>query len=123
MDDGLKIVMSPVQLAATLSDKSVTKGETLGNCLYGGLRLVMDALELAGATGLCMVPEPTGLTKAACVVVGTLNMDSINTAASQILSDRNVQNETYRVAVATAKKFGSDEDTARKGYWLFYVSR
>lgn len=39
MDDGIKIVMSPVQLAAALSDKSVTEGETLSNRLYGGLAL------------------------------------------------------------------------------------
>lgn len=57
MDDGIKIVMSPVQLAAALSDKSVTEGETLSNRLYGGLGLVMGTLELAGATALCMVPK------------------------------------------------------------------
>ena len=79
MDDGIKIVMSPVQLAAVLSDKSVTEGETLSNRLYGGLGLVMGTLELAGATALCIAPEPTGLTKAACVIVGAHSMDSINT--------------------------------------------
>ncbi|MDC6108513.1 RNase A-like domain-containing protein [Serratia rubidaea] len=114
MDDGVKIVMSPVQLAAALADKSVTEGETLSNRLYGGLGLVMGTLELAGATALCMVPEPTGLTKAACVVVGAHSMDSINTAAQQALSGRNVQSATYRVAVATAKEFGADDDTAWK---------
>ncbi|HFD2064011.1 TPA: RNase A-like domain-containing protein [Serratia marcescens] len=114
MDDGIKIVMSPVQLAAALSDKSITEGETLSNRLYGGLGLVMGTLELAGATALCMVPEPTGLTKAACVVVGAHSMDSINTAAAQVLSGRNVQSATYRAAVATAKEFGADDDTAWK---------
>jgi len=33
MDDGIKIVMSPVQLAAALSDKSITEGETLSSRL------------------------------------------------------------------------------------------
>lgn len=80
MDDGIKIVISPVQLAAVLTDSSVTDGETLSNRLYGGLGLVMGTLELAGASALCMVPEPTGLTKAACVVIGAHSMDSINTA-------------------------------------------
>lgn len=50
MDDGIKVVMSPIQLAAALSDKSVTEGETFSNRLYGGLGLIMGALELAGAT-------------------------------------------------------------------------
>lgn len=37
MDDGIKIAMSPVQLTAALSDKTVTEGETLSNRLYGGV--------------------------------------------------------------------------------------
>ncbi|MEW6483619.1 MAG: RNase A-like domain-containing protein [Pseudomonadota bacterium] len=111
MDDGIKIVISPVQLAAVLTDSSVTDGETLSNRLYGGLGLVMGTLELAGASALCMVPEPTGLTKAACVVIGAHSMDSINTAV-RVFSGQNVQSATFRLAVAMAKKFGADDDTA-----------
>ncbi|WP_312466278.1 RNase A-like domain-containing protein [Pseudescherichia sp.] len=114
MDDGIKVVMSPIQLAAALSDKSVTEGETFSNRLYGGLGLIMGALELAGATALCITPEPTGLTKAACVVVGAHSMDSINTAADQVLSGKNVRSATYRAAVEMAKQFGADDDTAWK---------
>ncbi|WP_238083930.1 RNase A-like domain-containing protein [Pseudescherichia vulneris] len=114
MDDGIKVVMSPIQLAAALSDKSVTEGETFSNRLYGGLGLIMGALELAGATALCIAPEPTGLTKAACVVVGAHSMDSINTAADQVLSGKNVRSATYRAAVEMAKQFGADDDTAWK---------
>lgn len=74
MDNGFQIAMSPVQLAAVLSDKSVTESETMSNRLLGGLDLLMGSLELAGATALCMAPEPTGLTKAACIVVGTASI-------------------------------------------------
>ncbi|WP_314421934.1 RNase A-like domain-containing protein [Pseudescherichia vulneris] len=114
MDDGIKVVMSPVQLAAALSDKSVTEGETLSNRLYGGLGLIMGTLELAGATALCIAPEPTGLTKAACIIVGAHSMDSINTAADQVLSGKNVRSATYRAAAEMAKQFGADNDTAWK---------
>lgn len=114
MDDGIKVVMSPVQLAAALSDKSVTEGETLSNRLYGGLGLIMGTLELAGATALCIAPEPTGLTKAACIIVGAHSMDSINTAADQVLSGKNVRSATYRAAAEMAKQFGADDDTAWK---------
>lgn len=41
MDDGLKIVLSPVQLAAALSDNSVNESETMSNRLMGGLGLIM----------------------------------------------------------------------------------
>jgi len=112
MGNGLQIAMSPVQLAAVLSDKSVTESETMSNRLLGGLDLLMGSLELAGATALCMAPEPTGLTKAACIVVGAHSMDSINTAANRVLTGQNIRTATYQTAVALAKQFGADDKTA-----------
>ncbi|WP_324129944.1 hypothetical protein [Erwinia psidii] len=38
-NNGLKIVLSPVHLAAVLSDKSISESETLSNRLWGGLGL------------------------------------------------------------------------------------
>lgn len=112
MDNGLQIAMSPVQLAAILSDKSVTESEGMSNRLLGGLDLLMGSLELAGATALCMVPEPTGLTKAACVVVGAHSMDSINAAANRVLTGQDTRTATYQTAVALTKQFGADDKTA-----------
>ncbi|WP_455821176.1 RNase A-like domain-containing protein [Pseudomonas cerasi] len=112
MENGLQIAMSPVQLAAVLSDKSVTESEGMTNRLLGGLDLLMGGLELAGATALCMVPEPTGLTKAACVVVGAHSMDSINAATNRVLTGQDTRTATYQTAVALAKQFGADEKTA-----------
>ncbi|WP_343553128.1 RNase A-like domain-containing protein [Pantoea sp.] len=114
MDEGVKIAMSPVQLAAALSDRSLTEAETTSNRLFGGLGLVMGSLELAGATALCLAPEPTGLTKAGCVVVGAHSLDSINTAARQIITGRNTQTATFKAASALAESFGADNDTAMK---------
>ncbi|KAF6661476.1 hypothetical protein HFD91_08875 [Enterobacteriaceae bacterium EKM102V] len=114
MDDGIKIAMSPVQLAAALSDKTVTEAETMSNRLIGGLGLVMGSLELAGATALCIAPEPTGLTKAGCVVVGAHSLDSIRAAANQLIVGRDTRTATYEAATAIAKSFGADDDTAMK---------
>lgn len=72
----------------------------------------MGSLELAGATVLCMAPEPTGLTKAACVVVGAHSMDSINAAANRVLTGQNTRTATYQTAVALAKEFGADDKAA-----------
>lgn len=45
MDDGgMRIVMSPVQLAAVLSDKTVTEAETLSNRLLGGLGVLLGGV-------------------------------------------------------------------------------
>ena len=114
MDNNLILAISPVQLAAVLSDKSVTQSEGMSNRLFGGLDLLMGSLELAGATALCMVPEPTGLTKAACVVVGAHSMDSINAAANRVLTGQDTRTATYRAAVSLAKQFGADDKTAWK---------
>ncbi|EMJ5882931.1 hypothetical protein HV357_01340 [Enterobacter cloacae] len=44
-EGGMTVVMSPVQLAAVLSDKSVTEAETLSNRLLGGrLTIVYPAI-------------------------------------------------------------------------------
>ncbi|MFV9711397.1 MULTISPECIES: RNase A-like domain-containing protein [unclassified Pantoea] len=112
MDNELQIAMSPVHLAAVLSDKSVTESEGMSNRLMGGLDLLMGSLELAGATALCMAPEPTGITKAACIVVGAHSMDSINAAANRVLTGQNTRTATYQTAVALAKKFGADDTAA-----------
>lgn len=114
MDMDMRIVMSPVQLAAVLSDKTVTESDTLTNRLTGGLELIIGCLEMAGATALCMAPEPTGLTKVGCVVVGAHSMDSINSAANRMLSGTNTRSATYRAAAALAKQFGADDETAWK---------
>lgn len=111
IDDGLSIVMSPVQLAAVLSDKSVTEGETLSNRLYGGLDLLAGILELAGSRALCMTPAGRVFT-AACVIVGAHSMDTIQASINQIRTGINTRTATYRLAVETAKNFGADDETA-----------
>nr|WP_167387230.1 hypothetical protein [Serratia ficaria] len=44
-EEGLRVVFSPVQLAAAMSDKNVTEGETLSNRLFGGLGLAGGVVE------------------------------------------------------------------------------
>ena len=112
MDDQLRIVMSPVQLAAAMSDATVTKAETMSNRIMGGIGVVMGAAELAGATALCIVPEPTGLTKVGCVVVGAHSLDSINAASNQMINGHDVRTATYQLAIRTAEELGADKETA-----------
>ena len=112
MDDEIKIVMSPVQLTAAISDKNISEGEMLSNRLYGGLALALGTLELTGATALCIAPDPSGLTKAACIVVGAHSLDAINAAASQVLTGRDTQTATFRATTSLAKQSGADDKTA-----------
>ncbi|RSB28006.1 hypothetical protein EGK68_20970 [Enterobacter cloacae] len=112
MSEGLQVVMSPVQMAAVLSDKTVTEAETLQNRLLGGLGVAMSTVELAGATILCAAPDPTTLTKAACIVVGAHGLDNLNAAIDQTISGRDTRTAAYQLAVDTARHLGADEKTA-----------
>lgn len=113
-ENGIVIAMSPVQMAAALSDKSVSEGETLSNRLYGGLGLAGGVAEMFGAGAMCIIPEPTMLTKAGCIIVGTHSLDTIQAALRQVWSGRSVATDTYNSAVAMAQSLGADQKTAMK---------
>lgn len=111
-DNGLKIALSPVQMAAVLSDKSVSEGETLSNRLFGGLALAGGVVEMFGAGAMCIVPEPTMLTKAGCVFVGTHGLDTIQASIRQIWTGRQTNTDTWHSTVALAESLGADKNTA-----------
>ncbi|MDF0604182.1 hypothetical protein HZU77_000740 [Neisseriaceae bacterium TC5R-5] len=74
-NDGIRIIFSAQQLAAVLSHKNITRGEILRNRFWGSLELTGGMLELVGAGVLCVAPEPTGLSKADCVLFGAHGAD------------------------------------------------
>lgn len=112
MEDGLSITLSPVQLAAVLSPHTVTEAEAFSNRLLGGLDLALGAVELVGATALCLAPDPTLLTKAACVATGAHSLDAINTAADRILTGQDTRTATFQATASLARQFGASADTA-----------
>lgn len=114
MDNGLQVLLSPVQLAAVLSDETVTQAETLQNRLLGGLGVAMGTIEMVGAGVLCLAPEPTMLSKAGCVVVGAHSMDTLNTAIEQTITGQDTKTATYQVAKNIATQLGADDGTAWK---------
>ncbi|MBS9425184.1 RNase A-like domain-containing protein [Photorhabdus caribbeanensis] len=111
-ENGLRIVLSPVQLAAVLSDNTITEEETWSNRILGGAGLAAGVVELIGAGALCLAPDPSTLTKTACVIIGAHSLDVMNASASQIITGRETMTETYREAVNLAKEFGADDYTA-----------
>lgn len=111
-ESGIVLAMSPVQMAAVMSDKTVSEGETLSNRLYGGLGLLGGVAEMFGAGAMCVVPEPTMLTKAGCVVVGTHSLDTVQASLRQVWTGKSVATDTYNSAVALAEKLGADRNTA-----------
>ena len=112
--DGVRIVLSPVQMAAVLSDESISEGETLSNRLWGGLGIVGGVVEMFGAGTLCIVPEPTMVTKTGCVVVGVHSLDTIQASLRQVWTGRQTSTDTYNSAVELAENLGADRTTALK---------
>lgn len=110
----VRIVLSPVQLAAVLSDASISEGETLSNRLWGGLGVVGGVVEIFGAGVLCAVPEPTTLSKIGCVVVGVHSLDTVQASARQVWTGRQISTDKYNSAVVLAEGLGADTDTATK---------
>lgn len=111
-EKGIRIALSPVQMSAVLSNKNVSEGETATNRIYGGLGLAGGVVEMFGAGAMCIVPEPTMLTKAGCVFVGTHSLDTIQTNVRQIWTGRKTDTDTYNSAVMLAEELGADKKTA-----------
>jgi hypothetical protein len=64
-DQGIEIVVSPIQLAAILENDTVEESSSLSNRCWGAASLVGGALELVGSAALILTPEPTTITKIA----------------------------------------------------------
>ncbi|WP_242549938.1 hypothetical protein [Pantoea agglomerans] len=113
-DEGLTFALSPVQMAAIVRRKTVSQGETLSNRLWGGLGIVGGVAEIFGAGVLCIVPEPTMITKAGCVVVGAHSLDTLNASLKQVWTGRKTETATAQLAEIAAVKLGVDSSTAYK---------
>jgi hypothetical protein len=81
---GVRVVLSAPQLGAVLSGQSISPTEMLSNRLWGGLQVLGGVLEMAGASVLCVAPEPTGLTKLGCVAFGVHGSDTAAAGLRQV---------------------------------------
>nr|WP_242634134.1 hypothetical protein [Pantoea allii] len=113
-DEGLTFALSPVQMAAIVRRNTVSEGETLSNRLWGGLGVVSGVAEIFGAGVLCIVPEPTMITKAGCFVVGAHSLDTLNASLKQVWTGRKTETATAQLAEIAAGELGADSATAYK---------
>lgn len=113
-DEGLTITLSPVQMAAILRSKTISEAETMSNRLWGGLGVISGVAEMFGAGVLCIVPEPTMLSKAGCVAVGAHSLDTITTSFKQVITGRQATTATAQLAGIAAGELGAGPDTAYK---------
>lgn len=112
-EEGVTIVLSPVQMAAVLTQGDISSSETLSNRIFGGLKVLGGVLELLGAGVLCLAPEPTMATKAGCVIVGVHGSDTTAAGFTQMVSGRVRNTLTQQTATALAKILGANDRTAK----------
>lgn len=111
-EEGLDIVLSPIQLAAVLENETIEETSSLSNRLWGGVTLVAGALELVGAGALFLIPEPTTVTKVAGAALGTHGLDTTSTGIMQIVSGQTRTTMTSQAVSAAATAMGADDKTA-----------
>lgn len=111
-EDGIEIVLTPLQLAAVLEAETIEESATFTNRLWGGVTLVAGALELIGGAALLLVPEPTTITKITGGSLGLHGLDTASTGIMQVVSGRTKTTLTSQAVEATANYLGSDQKLA-----------
>ncbi len=101
--DEVRVVLSAPQLAAVLSRQSISQAEMMSNRLWGGLQILGGVLEMAGASVLCVAPEPTGLSKVGCVAFGVHGADTAAAGLHQIWTGFDTATLTYQGASKLAE--------------------
>ena len=113
-EEGLEIVLTPIQLAAIFESESIEESSSLSNRLWGAATLVGGAVELVGSALLFLAPEPTSITKIAGTALGAHGLDTASTGIMQIVSGQTRTTMTSQAAAAGAEALGASPDTASK---------
>ena len=112
IDDGMEIVLTPVQMAAIFENGTIESEGTLGNRLWGGLSIIGGALEMVGAGAMLLTPEPTMVTKVGGGALGLHGLDTAGAGIRQVISGKSESTYTAEGAKAAAMALGADEKTA-----------
>ncbi|MCC8392406.1 hypothetical protein LJ656_07375 [Paraburkholderia sp. MMS20-SJTR3] len=110
--DGLRIVLSAPQLAAVLARQSISQTEMLTNRLWGSLQVVGGVLEMVGAAALCVLPEPTMVSKAGCIVFGAHGSDAAATGLRQVWTGYDTLSLTQQGTSKLAQAMKAGPETA-----------
>jgi hypothetical protein len=113
-DDGtFRVVLNFAQMAAVLTQESLSPAEIMSNRIFGSLRLVGGIIELAGAGVLCAVPEPTMISKIGCVAMGVHASDQLAAASTQIVTGRQTDPYAFKAGATAAEALGASRATGQ----------
>jgi Bacterial CdiA-CT RNAse A domain len=108
----MSVVLTPAQLQAVLNGIPISDGEVVSNRLWGGLRVLGGSLEMVGAAGLLLAPEPTMATKVGGAALGIHGSDTISTGMRQVWTGQPQRTLTEQGGTALARKAGASPKTA-----------
>lgn len=108
---GLEVVLTPLQLAAVLENESIDRASCLSNQFWGAASVVGGAMELIGAAGLFLMPEPTTVTKIAGGALAVHGADTVSAGLVQVVSCQTRTTLTSQAVTAAAKALGADPTT------------
>jgi hypothetical protein len=111
-EDGLEIVLSPLQFAAILENETIEESSSLTNRFWGAATAVGGALEMVGGAVLLLTPEPTTITKIAGGTLVVHGADTTSTGVMQVISGRTHTTLTSQAVTAAAEALGADPQTA-----------
>lgn len=112
-EDGLSIMLTPLQMAAVIEGETVAESGTIGQRLIGGLRVLGCAVEVVSGGALLLAPEPTTLTKIGGGVLVAHGADQCQAGGRQIWTGRDTRSLTDLGASAVARGLGASETNAR----------
>lgn len=113
-ESGFTIVLTPAQLAATISGGTLDGSTSNWTRLWGGVKLVFGAFEELGASALLLAPEPTTATKFAGVALGVHGVDTMQSGSRQLMAGRETRTNMSEGTAALARSLGVSEESARQ---------
>ncbi len=115
---GLRVVLTPVQLAAVLGGASISEPEgwsrRLWNRVGGGLETLAGGIELVGSAALLLAPEPTMLTKVGGVALAVHGSDTTAAGMQTLWTGRSHATMTSQAVAAAARSMGVSNDNAER---------
>ena len=111
-EEGLEIVLTPLQFAAILENDSIEESSSWTNRFWGAATVVGGALEITGGAVLLLTPEPTMITKLAGGTLTVHGADTTATGIMQVISGRTHTTLTSQAVTAAAEVLGADPQTA-----------
>ncbi|AQS84606.1 hypothetical protein A0U92_07235 [Acetobacter aceti] len=115
-ENGLKIVLSPIQLSAILQGKSISEPETIGgrffNRAVGTLEIIAGAVQIVSGIALVALPDPTLLTKVAGSLLGGHGADDFYVGVAQAWTGETANTLSYGTVKAGCEALGCRPEVA-----------